>query len=73
MLKGRYGAMKKLAEAKPGEVVMVISDSSDCIKSLAISIVRLGLGTINLVKERGAYRLEIVKALRSASPSDRSC
>ena len=66
-------AMKKLAEARVGDVVVVISSSPECVKSLASSIVRLGLGTVSLEKGEGVYRLRIVKTSSRAKPSDTTC
>ncbi len=66
-------AMRKLAEARVGDVVIVVSNSRDCVKSLASSVVRLGIGTVSLSKEGDSYVLRIVKSSQTATPSDYAC
>ncbi|NPA97469.1 MAG: sulfurtransferase TusA family protein [Crenarchaeota archaeon] len=66
-------AMKRLARASVGDTVVVIASSPECVKSLASSVVRLGIGTVSLEREGGCYRLRIVKLSSRIKPSDATC
>jgi len=53
--------LRKLADAKKGEEIIVLTDSKECVDVLRESIVPLGLGSFDVKQEGSYYRITIIK------------
>jgi TusA-related sulfurtransferase len=50
-------SLDRLAELKPGETLIVLTDSEKCVELLEDAITSLDLGRISIVKLSGYYKI----------------